>query len=284
MMQEKDFCVFILTHGRPNKVFSYKTLKEQGYTGKIYLVVDDEDKSLNEYKKNYKDQVIVFNKNEIAKEFDEGDNFEDRRAVIYARNACFNISKNLGYTYFLQLDDDYTDFRFKINSKYEFIDRIKIKNLDSVFDALLKFYKKTPAVSIAMAQGGDFIGGKYGDSWKKPKRKCMNSFFCSTERPFKFFGRINEDVNTYTHLGSKGHLLFSIMYVALQQLITQTNKGGLTDIYLSMGTYVKSFYSVIYQPSSVKVAVLKDKNARIHHKIKWKNTVPCILPEVLKKI
>lgn len=283
-MQSKDFCVFILTHGRPNKVLTYKTLKEQGYTGKIYLILDDEDKTLDEYKKHYKNQICLFNKLEIAKEFDEGDNFEDRRAVIYARNACFKIAKDLGYKYFLQLDDDYTDFRFKINQNHEFVDCIKIKNLDKAFKAVLDFYKKTPAVSIALAQGGDFIGGKYGDSWRKPKRKCMNSFFCSVERPFKFFGRINEDVNTYAHLGSKGDLFLTIMYMALNQLVTQTNKGGLTDIYLSLGTYVKSFYSVLYQPSSVKIAVLKDNNARIHHKIKWKHTVPCILPESLKKV
>ena len=32
---------------------------------------------------------------------------------------------------------------------------------------------------------------------------------------------------------------------SLLQKETQSNSGGLTDIYLELGTYVKSFYSVI---------------------------------------
>ncbi|EFI4081186.1 TPA: hypothetical protein J5F60_004390 [Escherichia coli] len=42
-----DFCVFILTHGRPDKVLTYRTLRRAGYTGKIFIVVDDEDKTRN---------------------------------------------------------------------------------------------------------------------------------------------------------------------------------------------------------------------------------------------
>lgn len=30
-----DFCAFILTHGRPDKVLTYRTLRRAGYTGKI---------------------------------------------------------------------------------------------------------------------------------------------------------------------------------------------------------------------------------------------------------
>ncbi|GCZ20856.1 TPA: hypothetical protein N6771_000356 [Escherichia coli] len=42
-----DFCAFILTHGRPDKVLTYRTLRRAGYTGKIFIVVDDEDKTRN---------------------------------------------------------------------------------------------------------------------------------------------------------------------------------------------------------------------------------------------
>ena len=42
-MIKEDFTVFILTHGRPNNVKTYKTLKRFGYTGKIHIVIDNED-------------------------------------------------------------------------------------------------------------------------------------------------------------------------------------------------------------------------------------------------
>ena len=66
-MLNKNFAIFILTHGRPNNVITYETLKYSGYTGKTYIVVDDQDETLNEYFKNFdKEQIIVFNKQTVA--------------------------------------------------------------------------------------------------------------------------------------------------------------------------------------------------------------------------
>lgn len=284
MMENNSFAAFILTHGRPNKVKTYDALLKNGYTGKIYILIDNEDKTADEYKEKFGDKVIVFDKLAISKTFDTADNFSDRRSIVYARNACFNIAKDLGLEYFIQLDDDYTDFRYKYTSSMEYYDRY-IYSLDAVFDALLEYYKKIPALSIAMAQGGDFIGGKNGSLANriKPKRKCMNTFICSTSRPFKFLGRVNEDVNTYTHLGSKGYLFMTIPNVAINQMQTQSNSGGMTELYLDSGTYLKSFYSVMYSPSSVKVSMMGSKYKRLHHKVKWNNTVPVIISEKYKK-
>ena len=52
-----DFCAFILTHGRPDKVLTYLTLRRAGYTGKIFIVVDDEDKTRNQYMAEFGEQV-----------------------------------------------------------------------------------------------------------------------------------------------------------------------------------------------------------------------------------
>ena len=112
----------------------------------------------------------------------------------------------------------------------------------------------------------------------------MNSFICSTDRPFKFIGAMNEDVNTYTTLGSRGELFFTYTSVQLNQAATQSQKGGITDMYLKYGTYTKSFTTVMMMPSSVKVTMMSTSNPRLHHKIKWNNTVPKILSEEQRKI
>ncbi len=111
----------------------------------------------------------------------------------------------------------------------------------------------------------------------------MNSFFCSTERPFQFTGRINEDVNTYTSGASKGYLFLTIPNVSLKQTDTQSNDGGMSDVYAAQGTYVKSFYSVMFSPSSVKVAMLNTERSRLHHRVSWNNAIPVILNEKHKK-
>ena len=283
-MKTPKFGALILTHGRPDRVITYKALKKAGYTGPIYIVIDNEDSTADQYREIFGDQVVVFDKLAISKTFDEADNFQDRRSIVYARNASFAIAKDLGLDYFIQLDDDYTDFRYKFNSDLEYGDWF-IKNLDDVFDALLEYFQKIPANSIAMAQGGDFIGGRFGSQARGPrtKRKAMNTFICETAKPFPFMGRINEDVNVYTLLGSRGELFLQINNVAINQLTTQANSGGMTDIYLDRGTYIKSFYTLLFCPSSVKISVIGTKYKRLHHKVRWNNTVPKIIPQEYKK-
>ena len=284
-MGTNKFAIFILTHGRADRVKTFNTLNKQGYTGDVYLIVDNEDKELDEYRLLYGEKVIVFDKLAIANEIDQGDNFPDRRSPLFARNACFEIAAELGLDYFLELDDDYTDFVYKFTSSLEYKER-KILNLDRLFAAFLEYYKKTNALSIAMAQNGDFIGGRSSSHVHHIRllRKCMNTFFCSVKRPFQFVGRLNDDVNTYISLGHRGNLMLTVCNTSIIQTTTQSNRGGLTEVYLAEGTYVKSFYSVMYCPSFVRIAMMGDKHRRIHHRISWNNAVPCILSYRHKKI
>lgn len=281
-MKIDDFAVFILTHGRPDRIHTLKTLEKQGYTGDWYLVIDNEDKMADEYYKNYGDKVIMFDKKAISLTFDTADLSDDRRAIVYARNACFQIAKELGIKYFVEFDDDYTSFNLRYPKDGKLVARM-LENLDDVFEMMLDFLEDTQALTVCFSQGGDHIGGLTG-RWKKGLiRKVMNSFFCRTDRPFQFLGRVNEDVNTYTYLGSKGELMLTTTDLMLVQLQTQSNQGGMTDLYLDSGTYLKSFYTVMYMPSAVEIREMGTANRRLHHHVKWNNCVPVILNERYKK-
>ena len=286
-MKIENFAVFILTHGRPNNVKTLKTLKKSGYTGDIYFIVDNEDKAIEKYKRNFGERwVKVFNKKAMADEIDEGNNFDERRTITHARNACFKIAEEIGVTYFIQLDDDYTAFEWRYESKCgKKLLVHKITNLDTILNLYLEFYKNTNFKSIAFAQGGDFIGGVQNPYVQKRPllRKCMNSFICSIDRKFQFIGAMNEDVNTYTTLGSKGVLFGTIPMISLTQTATQSNKSGITDMYQRFGTYCKAFTTVMMKPSSVMVSMMNSNHQRIHHSISWNNTVPKIIPEKVKK-
>jgi len=287
-MENKDFAVFILTHGRPDNIKTLSTLKKCGYSGRIYFIVDNEDKSIDKYIKNYgSESVKVFDKKDMADNVDEGNNFDERRTITHARNACFSIAKDIGVAYFIQLDDDYTAFDFRIDteSTENCGDINPIKNIDKVFGLLLNYYKNNSFLSIAFSQGGDFIGGINNGkgAYRFNKRKCMNSFMCSTERSFKFIGAMNEDVNTYTTEGSRGKLFLTVPFVSLTQKATQSQKSGITDMYARYGTYCKAFTTVMMHPSGVRVSMMNSSNPRIHHTIKWLNTAPMIIDERFKK-
>jgi len=280
----KDLAVFIMVHGRPERMKTYHTLRKQGYTGKIFLVADNLDETREKYKEIYKDEVLVFDKKKAAKEVDSGDNSGDLRSTLYSANTIPRLAKELGYKYFFIMCDDYDTLNYKFDSQLKYKSK-KVKNLDKLFTYFLEFYKSIPAKSIAFAQGGDFIGGENSQLVKqfKMKRKAMNTFLCSTERPFKFLGRLNEDVTTYVRLGSTGDLFLTIPNAMINQATTMQVKGGLTDVYLEYGTYVKSFMSVMYNPSCIKIYQLGHTHKRIHHRINWNKAVPKILKENIKK-
>ena len=274
-MENKDFAIFIMVYGRPDKNWTYDTLKRCGYTGKIYLIGDDTDTTIENYKKKYGDDLLVFDKKQISKNYDSGDNSGDLRSTMYAANTAFELAKKIGIKYFCLMCDDY----YCLSYRYDTGSRIIKKRLDNVFDKMINFYKETNIKTIAFSQGGDHIGGFNS----KFRRKSMNSFFCSTDRPFEFIGRLNEDVTTYVNLGSKGDIFCTLPFIQLDQKDTQKTKSGLTDVYKDNGTYVKSFFSVMYNPSSVKVSIMNANNKRIHHSIKWINTTPMIINESYKK-
>ncbi|NBW20217.1 MAG: hypothetical protein EBR82_70835 [Caulobacteraceae bacterium] len=283
-----DFVVFILTHGRADNVITAGSLKKAGYTGRIVFVIDNEDKQADKYYANFgRKNVIMFDKKKYADECDECNNFDERRTITMARNACFDIAESIGVKYFVEMDDDYTAFDFRIpHEKKGTCGIVKpVKNLDLIFELYVEFYKDAGLSSVAFSQGGDFIGGviKDGKAFRFSKRKCMNTFFLSTERRFKFVGAMNEDVNTYTTLGSRGHVFMTAPFISITQKATQSQAGGITEMYKRFGTYCKAFTTVMNMPSSVKVKMMGDGNSRLHHGIDWQLTVPKILDESHKK-
>lgn len=271
------FAVLILCHGRPQYNETFFTLKRSGYTGRIVIVVDNLDDKKDEYIRRYGfENVFVFNKSWIAIESDSMNNFNDRRATLFVRNATFSIAKELGLDYFLVLDDDYGSFCHK----REECERTS-KRLDEVFKDFVEYLINTPIKCIAFSQGGDHIGG-YNPN-RMFKRKVMNSFFCVTSRPFEYYGTMNDDVNMYLVNGARGDILLTFYPFMLHQEMTQAVVEGLTETYKKYGTYVKSFYSIICAPSCCSIQLMGDKEMRLHHRIKWGNATPCIISDRFKK-
>jgi hypothetical protein len=286
MMKKSDnFAVFILSHGRADNVMTHKTLRKIGYTGKIYIIIDDEDETADRYFEIFgKENVIQFNKQKASKIVDVGDSIQNYRGVVYARNQSQIIAKEMGLDYMIQLDDDYNSFayRYPKNNKLA-LSRIT-KNMDAICKAMIQFLEDTNAATVAMAQAGEFIGGIESSAFTKVlHRKAMNSFFFRTDKFVEFSGRINEDVNAYIRNGAFGDLYFTVTNLMLTQMQTQKNKGGLTEIYLDAGTYVKSFYTVMMAPSCVKIGTIGIAHPRFHHAITWNNAVPKIISGKYRK-
>jgi len=279
-----DCCVFILSYDRPQNVPTIDALDRYGYTGDWYLVVDHEDDRESYIQEYGEERVIYLDKDDALPELDRGDNFDRRDCNVYARQQLWKLAERLGYEYFLVFDDDYTNIQYRFDSNFEYGPEV-MRNFDDYIDASIQFLESAGLDTVCMSQGGDFIGGKNSGLAEKvqTKRKAMNSFLCKTDRPFNFRGTINEDVNTYVRAAQLGKLFLTTNIASIEQETTQQEEGGLTDIYLDQGTYVKSFYTILYAPSCTSLTKLHDRaDERIHHRVSWRNAVPKIVPESAK--
>jgi len=283
----EDFAIFILSHGRANTVATVKTLTKHNYDGKWYIILDNEDTQIEDYKRQFGDEhCIVFDRlsQAAAKDFDIGDNFEHRNTIVFARNKCFEIARQLGLKWFWEFEDDYVEFKHRNLKPDGSMAGYILEDWWAVINELIKFMEECPNVTtIAMSQVGDWLGGKDSSVYRQQlTRKAMNTFLCDVDRPFTFVGRMNDDVNTYVTEGSRGKLFFTYKDLCLTQKDTQQNAGGLSEMYKQFGTYTKSFYSVMMAPSCVKIYEMGQTHRRIHHLIDWEKAVPKIISDKFK--
>lgn len=270
---------FILSYKRAREVLTVDTLRRCGYTGRIHVVVDTTDPQIDEYKQFYK-SVVVFNKADYISRVDTMDNLFRTDVVVYARVAVYDIAKEMGLKEFIVLDDDYVRFNHRVTKNLSRIvagKNSKIRDLDQKIAAMLEFYRTDERIKIlSIGQGGDYFDKQLQ---LRSKRKAMNFFLCSTERPVKFLGTINEDVNMYVYEGLRGSIILTVFAISLDQMRTQAQPGGLTEIYRTYGTYMKSFYPKLLRPLVVEMILMGVSNLRVHHQIRYGKICPKIIPE-----
>ena len=277
-MKSKDFAVFILSHGRADTISTYRALRDGGYTGRTYVVIDNEDDQEELYRQKFGDDIIQFDKRDYLEKTDLGDLDTDRRIGVFARNFIQDEAKRLGYKFHLQLDDDVHGFTYRF-AQGKVLRALHCSHLDEVFSGMVEYMKETPITSLSFALSAYNMGGVDGSIKEGMTRKTMTTFLMRADDVQYFHMRMNDDITTSLINGMRGKLYYSYLPIEVEVDKTQVKAGGMTDIYQKNGTYRKSFYSVMCCPSCVKVSAMGITDYRIHHTISWNNAVPKLLSE-----
>ena len=283
-MSDKRFAVFILSHGRADTISTVDTLRDGGFTGDVFVVIDDEDEQEPLYREKFGDSIIQFNKMQYFLSTDTGDLDKSRKVGVFARNFIEDEAKRRGYKYHLQLDDDVTDFSVRWEEDGRLRGK-KCQNLDRYFAAMCDFMDcsdKITALSFGCA--GYLMGGVQGGTWwEKLPRKAMTTFFMRADDIQYFSLRMNDDITTTAMNTMRGKLYFTVVELEAHTVPTQQAKGGMTEAYLDSGTYRKAFYSVMAIPSAACISAMGRTDYRLHHRIEWNKCAPKILSGRWKK-
>lgn len=274
-----DFAVFILSHKRAGNVVTLQTLKKARYTGKVFIVVDNEDTMLSEYKRIYDKQVIVFCKEEWKNKTDTMTNEKDFSSPVFARNFISWYATEKGYKHYLMLDDDIKTF----NIRYPKEGKLKskpLKNANVYFDYLIKLLDTNKNIMcVGTGNGGSYIGGISGKYSKGLHIGDFSQVALFKDR-YEFKGAFNEDANISLIEGQKGNVTIVDLNISHSSPKRKSNSGGLKEDYDSSNDYYINMFSVICSPSCCSISVGK-KGVSLKMKRNFYN--PKILSERYKK-
>lgn len=264
----KDFAIFILTHGRPNNQDTLYALRKAGYTGEIYLVLDDLDTTQEEYRKLY-DNILVFDKMKYVNSTELGVSKPHINFAVFARNAIEDFAQCMGLSYFAMVDDDLVKFRYR----YEENDKLKsldVKNMDDVLESYIDFMEIGHIPIITLASQFRFIGGvKNIAPINSPKWRLGFTFYIrSTKEYIKWTSNICEDRITCILYNREGFVWLQLPFVQLDtKEMHGVNDGGNSDTYREITDFYRIFFTEVFVPDCNYAMYWKRNNW-------WVNKIP----------
>lgn len=278
---KNDYAVFIISHKRP-EVETLKALEKSGYTGDYFIVIDDADPTIEEYKSRYGKHVLVFSKEEIWQDTDTIDNAKILTSATYARNYCIKAARNKGYEFFVNLDDDINRFAFR----YIEGDKLAIKsvkNIGKVFEEYIKYMKSASLTCTAFILAGRLMGGIQSPLVKSCfYSRPTNCLIMRSSTPL-FKSTVCEDVIYALDNNEKGLLTYGLMPIVIYagKPCTGNSGGGMAEYYATQKEYTQFFHIKVIKPTAVSLRMCSSGKVKVRFDEKY--FLPKILNEEWKK-
>ena len=242
----EDFAIFILTHGRPDKQYTYHALDKARYTGRRILLLDDEDETYSEYKERYPDEIILFNKQSYIDTSDTGTNVEQRKCILYAKNAADDIAKDLGLSAYVVADDDIIRFRHRWKEG-EVTHTQEVRNLDEVSEAYIEFMEEGNIAAVSFGDARLYMGGKL-----LLGRIPYNFVYRLTSIPYEWRSSMYEDTVTPVIESRNGAYTLGLPNIQFDMKQCDSSAiGGMTDVYSTMSVLDRASVALMYNPAGI---------------------------------
>jgi len=277
------YAVFILSHNRADRVETYDTLKNLGYSGEVYIVVDDEDPMLSTYIKRFGEIVVVFNKSEWIKDTDTVTNIKLKSSPVYARNAIEHMAKSALYDAYIVMDDDIKNLRYKYINDYKVKSHHVTCNLDSIFFEYINYLLSAEIATLSFAHVMTYAGGVHNES--DIARLAEHRYTCqihirNLKFPVDWISLANNDSISANNTAKIGYLWWSLPFIIYDSPKMNTLPGGMKKVYDAVSGFSRSFMSTVVSPTVCKVGV---SNGRFNIHRNLKCAYPMIISGRYKK-
>lgn len=274
------FCVFIISHERSDRVETYDTLLRGGYTGEIYIVIDNEDSQKTKYVDRFGKFTIVFDKQYFMRQCDCVG--ESRRAsAIYARNAVEYFAKELKVDSYAVMDDDIVALRYKwIVGKT--VKSMQVNGgLDDVFKLYADYIIDNRIATTSFQSVMFYVGGAGNISNKvSASRETYQIHIRNANYPVAWKSVINEDIITEILTAQQGYIWWSLPHIVYDAVPMNDKSGGVKDAYDTISAFDRAFLATIVNPSCCKPGYSHGKMRIIQDR---KSSYPMIVSSRYKK-
>lgn len=275
----------ICTHGRPNAQHTLKTLRASGYTGKVILIVDDEDDTVGELVQNNcgnNTEFMTFCKQNYIDKSDTGTNENQRKCILYAKNFCECLAQNIELDAFVIADDDILNFRFRYPEEGSLKSQKVLSTMDEVMDAYYKVMLDCDMVATGFGFTQFYFSGS--DSFSSDNiqkyRVPYNFVFRNAKHRVDWMSWFGEDIITAVYYGRVGQLWTALPYVQQEIVALASASGGMKDTYDGNSSARLAMQNVMYLPAELKAYNYKGKYMA---SIKREASFPKIISSSFKK-
>ncbi len=257
------YAVFILSHKRADRVETYSTLRNSGYTGEIYIVIDDEDPQCLLYQKRF-ENVLVFNKERWIKSTDTVTNDKKKSSPVYARNYIEQTARDMGYDAYIVMDDDIINLRFRYIENYIAKSQALKSNLDEVLSAYMNYLISANIATLSFATVMVYAGGVHNES--DMVRLASHRYTCQIHMrnlsfPVDWISLANNDSISANNTAKIGYLWWALPFIVYDSPKMNTLPGGMKSVYDSVSEFKRAFMSTVVSPSVCRVGCSKDRLA-----------------------
>lgn len=274
-----NYAIIIKSHKRANTQLTLDELMKLNYKGDIYIIVDDEDPQLEEYKEKYGDMIKIFSKDEMLKYADTLDNFNNKNNALLPAIYAKKLAEDMKLDYYFLMDDDISSIRERYEEDLMLKGR-NIKDINKIIYLFIEYMEKANISCLSFGNEGSYLGGIKGKFKNGIGRNNTQNFLIKVKDNINFLGTRNEDFNMMAKYSKIGRIIFEIFRIGIRSPERGTNAGGLQEDYNEAGFYTANFYSIILAPYCCKLAY---KNKKIILVRDWNKFCPKIISEVYKK-
>lgn len=282
-----NYSVFIISHGRADRVETYDTLRNAGYHGPINIVVDVEEEA--EYRKRFGSEVISFDKFSIMDKSDTIYPEKKKASALYSRifvEMCASsmIGAPCNLDGYVVLDDDITNLRYRWVENGVAKSMSIRKNLSSVFDGYIEYIVNSGIATVSFIYNMFYVGGvKDIEHRVTESRHTYQIHIRNLNHPIEWKSLTNNDTITEVTTMKTGDIWWSLPFVDFDAVPMNTKSGGMKNLYDSISDYAKNFLAVIACPSSCKVGYSESTRGKIRIVENKNNLYPMIVSSRFKR-